>query len=151
VIEVVNRQRLVRVVETELADTAASVLAADRRAGDSLTIALVRDRVMRALNRDYRGKDRPTDVLSFPASRKVHASRGHTRSRKSYYLGDVVISTDSAVRQAGEAGHPLVRELHELVIHGTLHLCGYNHEKDNGEMNRLELRLRRRLLGKLLV
>ncbi len=63
------------------------------------------------------------------------------------YLGDIVISTDTALRQAEDAGHSLERELDELIIHGALHLCGYDHETDNGEMNRLELRLRRKLLG----
>jgi probable rRNA maturation factor len=62
------------------------------------------------------------------------------------YIGDVVISTDAALRQAEEANHSFEREVSELVIHGTLHLCGYDHEADRGEMNRLELKLRRKLL-----
>jgi probable rRNA maturation factor len=62
------------------------------------------------------------------------------------YLGDIVIATDTALRQAEEAKQTFAREVQELVIHGLLHLCGYDHETDNGEMNRLELRLRKKLL-----
>ena len=106
------------------------------RADSSLTVAFVRDRRIRELNRDFRGKDRATDVLSFPAGDGFGAD----------FLGDIVISTDAAARQAKEAGHSLDREVDELVIHGVLHLCGYDHETDRGEMNRLELKLRRKLL-----
>lgn len=133
-IEVINKQRLMAVPARRLATLAEAVLKAVRRPGNSLTIALVRDRSIRDLNRKYRGKDSTTDVLSFAVS-----AAGD-------FLGDIVISTDMAARQAADAGHPLDRELSELVIHGALHLCGYDHETDRGEMNRLELKLRRRLL-----
>jgi probable rRNA maturation factor len=95
---------------------------------------------MRALNREFRGKDRATDVLSFPA--------GEAFDDPGHYIGDVVISIDTAMRQAGDIGHTLEREVSELLIHGVLHLCGYDHETDQGEMNRLELRLRRKLLDR---
>ena len=143
-IEVVNRQRLCAPDREQVAETAARVLAAIGRRGASLTVAFVRDRAIRRLNRAYRGKDGATDVLSFPTADDedafIHSlpDAGH--------LGDIIISTDAARRQADEAGHSLEREVSELVIHGTLHLCGYDHEIDNGEMNRLELRLRRKLL-----
>jgi probable rRNA maturation factor len=64
------------------------------------------------------------------------------------YIGDIIISTDTALRQAQDAGLSFEREVSELVIHGTLHLCRYDHETDRGEMNRLELKLRRKLLGR---
>ena len=95
-----------------------------------MTIAIVPDSRVRALNRQYRGKDQPTDVLSFPADE--HGQ-----------LGDVVIASGVAARQAREAGHPLGTELRVLALHGLLHLLGYDHERDEGQMRRLERRLRR--------
>ncbi|HXG68029.1 MAG TPA: rRNA maturation RNase YbeY [Blastocatellia bacterium] len=137
-IDVVNQQRLARINRKHIGDLAKATLAAVAHSGEaSATIAFVRDRRMRELNAAYRGKDRTTDVLSFPAG---------PGPAEPHYLGDVVISTDTALRQAEQAGHSFEREVSELVIHGVLHLCGYDHETDNGEMNRLERRLRRRLL-----
>jgi probable rRNA maturation factor len=132
-IEVVNRQRLVPIDRDCIADLARAALEALGRAGYSVTIAFVRDRLIRQLNRTYRGQDCATDVLSFPDG-------------DSNYLGDVVISTDTAARQAAGSGLTLERELEELTLHGILHLCGYDHEADRGQMNRLELKLRQRLL-----
>jgi ssRNA-specific RNase YbeY (16S rRNA maturation enzyme) len=165
-----------------------------------LTLALVSDARIRTLNRDYRGKDYATDVLSFPAeedaasdvrikrgkgispahssapssdgggaslrrvpagergtslraSAEVGASRrsgngrgasGGFRIGDSTHLGDVVIATGVAGRQAREAGHSLGTELRVLALHGLLHLLGYDHERDRGEMARVERRLRRR-------
>jgi len=145
-IEVVNRQRLCAPDREQVAQTAAAVLAAIGRGDASLTVAFVRDRAIRRLNRTYRGKDRATDVLSFPASDEQDDAFIHSSPDSAGHLGDIIISTDAARRQADEAGHSLEREISELVIHGTLHLCNYDHESDNGEMNRLELRLRRKLL-----
>jgi probable rRNA maturation factor len=99
----------------------------------TVTIALVNNPKMRALNLAYRGKDYATDVLSFPADSPAD---GH--------LGDVVIATGVAARQAREAGHSLRTELRVLALHGLLHLLGYDHEHDRGEMARVERRLRRR-------
>jgi probable rRNA maturation factor len=142
-IEVVNRQRLSRVDRDRLAELASETLSALGRANAEVTLVLVRDPAIRKLNRRFRGKDTATDVLSFPASdqREENAAVVERES-----LGDVVISTDTAVKQARDAGYSLERELSELVIHGVLHLCGYDHENDNGKMNRVELRLRRKLL-----
>ena len=117
------------------------------RPGASLTVAFVRDRVMRELNRKYRGQDRTTDVLSFPADDGRSDDGGSSSGDASEYLGDVAVSTDTANAQAIEAGHTFEREVDELVMHGVVHLCGYDHEIDRGEMNRLELKLRRKLLG----
>ena len=97
------------------------------------------DEQIRALNRDYLGHDRATDVLSFPDSDDIPT--GHR------LLGQIVVSLDTARRQAKDAGLAELRELQELVLHGTLHLLGYDHSSDQGEMNRLELRLREELLS----
>ena len=96
------------------------------------------DMTIRSLNRHYRGKDRPTDVLSFPS--------GFVEPEGTRYLGDVAISLETAGRQAGERRVPLQRELEVLLLHAIVHLCGYDHEADGGEMAALEARLRRELL-----
>ena len=149
-IEVVNRQRLARIDARRVARLVDTTLGAVGKADANLTVAFVRDRVIRDLNRKFRGNDRVTDVLSFPAEdKREHASDvSFTGSGVSKFLGDIVISTDTALNQAADARHSFEREVSELVIHGVLHLCGYNHETDRGQMNRLELRLRRKLLGK---
>jgi probable rRNA maturation factor len=105
--------------------------AAPARARGAITVAIVPDARVRALNRQYRKKDQPTDVLSFPADERP-------------FLGDVVIAAGVARRQADEAGHSLQTELRILALHGLLHLLGYDHERDNGRMARLERRLRAR-------
>jgi len=97
------------------------------------------DPEIRELNRDHLGHDRPTDVLSFPD--------GDLLPSGLRLLGSIVISLDTARRQAEDEGHSVVRELRELVLHGTLHLLGYDHESDHGEMNRIEIGLREELLS----
>jgi probable rRNA maturation factor len=145
--EVVNRQRLTRIDTRRVANLADATLGALVRQGTNLTVAFVRDRVMRELNREFRGSDRTTDVLSFPAEDDKQSAGGNfIGAVASEHLGDIVISTDMALRQANEAGHSFAREVDELVIHGVLHLCGYDHETDRGQMNRLELKLRKKLL-----
>jgi probable rRNA maturation factor len=114
---------------------------APARARGSLTIAIVSDARVRALNRQYRKKDAATDVLSFPASASG-LRRGKLDERGD--LGDVVIAAGVARRQAREAGHSLATELRVLALHGLLHLLGYDHERDDGRMVRLERRLRAR-------
>lgn len=106
--------------------------------GKGVTVAFVSDRKMRSLNSEFRGKDKTTDVLSFPAEQEEFEAFDST-------LGDVVISAEQAVRQAEENGLDLETEISQLILHGLLHLCGYDHETDGGEMNALELRLRRKL------
>jgi probable rRNA maturation factor len=105
-----------------------------------VTVALVSDRRMRTLNRTFRGVDRPTDVLCFGAVDA--ASPGRTAERRS--LGDIVIATGVAGRQAAAAGHALGTELRVLALHGLLHLLGFDHDSDDGAMARTEQRLRRR-------
>ena len=87
---------------------------------------------MRTLNRRFRGKDKPTDMLSFPAG-------------EGGLLGDIVVSVPYAARQAGRRGHRRQREIDRLLLHGYLHLVGYDHETDGGEMDALEAKLKRRL------
>ncbi len=95
----------------------------------SLSLRIVSDRTMRALNRKYRGKDKATDVLSFPM-------------RERELLGDIVISVDTAKRQAKAYDAPLERELERLLIHGILHLLGHDHEKAS-ERKKMEAEERR--------
>lgn len=104
--------------------------AAPARARGEVTVALISDTRMRTLNRAYRGKDYATDVLSFPVNDAT-------------FLGDIAIATGVAARQADEAGHSLGTELRVLALHGLLHLLGYDHERDAGEMTRAEQRLRK--------
>src|SRR5215813_5720629 len=90
------------------------------------------DARMRTLNRTYRRKDSSTDVLAFPAG-------------GGELLGDIVISVPYASRQARRRGEPVSREIERLLVHGLLHLSGYDHETDDGEMDALEAKMRRRL------
>jgi probable rRNA maturation factor len=108
----------------------------------SVTIALVGDARMRSLNRTWRGQDRATDVLSFPTESAESGS--NRRPRRHAHLGDIVIATGMARRQARRAGHTLATELRVLALHGLLHLLGYDHERDTGEMAHVERRLLQR-------
>ncbi len=99
--------------------------------GPEVSVLLCGDARMRTLNRRYRRKDRPTDVLSFPAG-------GRT-------LGDIVISVPYAAREARRRGATAGGEIDRLLLHGYLHLLGYDHETDDGQMDALEARLARRL------
>jgi probable rRNA maturation factor len=109
----------------------------------TLTVAFVRDRAMRRLNRAYRGIDKPTDVLSFAYHEGEEVGADENGLRR---LGDVIISVETAGRYARQLGLTFDREIGHLIIHGALHLAGYDHETDNGEMDRLERRLRKELL-----
>lgn len=101
--------------------------------GSSATLLLVGDAMMQGLNSKFRGRDYPTDVLSFPVGGDQD------------YLGDIVISVETARRQALRRGSSLPRELRVLGLHGLLHLLGHDHETDDGQMRRIEYRLRRKL------
>jgi len=101
-----------------------------------VSLVLTRDPPVRALNARYRGKDAPTDVLSFPGP----CGAGDDD------LGDIIVSVDTAERNARRLGRTLQRELDVLALHGFLHVLGYDHETDDGTMDRLERRLRRKLL-----
>lgn len=148
----VTARRPLRVVVT---DARGRALRADRlrrwladvapaSARGELAIALVGDRKMRELNQRYRGINRVTDVLAFPCASAAAVGAGceaaHDGGR---HLGDIVIATGVARRQARAAGHRLGVELRWLALHGLLHLIGYDHERDAGQMARLEQKLRR--------
>jgi probable rRNA maturation factor len=142
---------------------------APAQARGAVAVALVTDPHIRRLNRDYRGKDGLTDVLSFPTHdfrltslrqgyagppqrsarrRKAgHVASGFSRNdawNAELPLGDIVIATGVAKRQARAAGHTCATELRVLALHGLLHLLGYDHERDGGAMRRVEQRLRRK-------
>ena len=89
---------------------------------------------MRRLNREFRGRDATTDVLSFPGE----------MTQEGRHLGDIAVSVPAARRQALGAGHPVARELQVLLVHGVLHCLGYDRETDSGEMQRRERRLRKK-------
>ena len=102
-------------------------------------VVITDDETIRDLNRHYRSTDRTTDVLSFADGDELPTGR--------LFLGEIVISLDTARRQAEALGHDEVRELSELALHGTLHLLGYDHERDHGKMKNVELRLRDELIS----
>ena len=138
-IEVVNRQRKAPLDCERWRAFAERALKVVPAGGAGATVVFVSDRAMRELNRRWRGKRGTTDVLSFPAGQEEF-EKGEGLS-----LGDVVVSVEQAARQAAEHGLDFEGEVRQLILHGLLHLCGYDHERDGGEMNALELRLRRRL------
>ena len=138
-IEVVNRQRKVPVDGERWRAFGERVLGVVPAGGAGAVLVFVSDRAMRDLNRRWRGKVGTTDVLSFPSGQEEF-EKGAGLS-----LGDVVVSVEQAARQAAEHGLDFEGEVRQLILHGLLHLCGYDHETDGGEMNALELKLRRRL------
>ncbi|SRR5229473_2695349 len=137
-IEVVNRQRKKKIEPEAWTTIASEMLKAIGKSQSSATVAFVSDTKIRELNRKFRGIDSATDVLSFPDA-------ATTRQRQGQNLGDIAVSVEQAERQAKENGLRFQEEISQLILHGLLHLCGYDHETDNGEMNRLELRLRKKL------
>ncbi|MGI8734719.1 MAG: rRNA maturation RNase YbeY [Pyrinomonadaceae bacterium] len=137
-IEVVNRQRKVPIKAERWRTFSENALRTIRKDDQDATIAFVSDRQIRNLNKRFRKIDKPTDVLSFPAGEAMATSPATN-------LGDIAISLERAEVQAQENNLTFDAELAQLILHGLLHLCGYDHETDNGQMNRLELQLRRRL------
>jgi len=131
-VEVVNRQRRLQIDTRAWSNFATKALAAIGKNESSATIAFVSDKKIRELNRQFRGIDKATDVLSFPSDGPED-------------LGDIAVSVETAAAQAKENGLKFDEEISQLILHGLLHLSGYDHETDNGEMNRLELRLRKKL------
>ncbi len=109
-----------------------------RRSSTRVGVRFAGDRTVRRLNRDFRGKDKTTDVLSFPGE----------ESPEGRHLGDIVISVPTAERQAASRGAALEEEVKLLLLHGVLHCLGHDHETDAGEMEKLEGRLRRRWWSK---
>jgi probable rRNA maturation factor len=123
----------------EIAEFVRKVLIALRVDDDinEVSIAVVDDDAMRTLNRQFRRKNKTTDVLTFPADSSDADPQAHGRP-----LGDIVISVDQARRQAADQRHSLPTEVRYLILHGILHALGYDHETDAGEMNALEVEVR---------
>ena len=136
---IVNLQRKIRLNTRdyqEFVETMSRTL--EEIDGREFSIAFVSDRRMKELNSFFRGKHTTTDVLSFP-----HESDEFDPDESN--LGDIVISVEQAERQGKENGLTLENEIRQLILHGVLHLSGYDHETDTGQMNKRELQLRRKL------
>jgi probable rRNA maturation factor len=171
---ILNRQRTVRVARPPLEAFLVRVREQLRLNGAEITIALVTDKSIAQMNETYRHKKGPTDVLSFPSDASPRRSGARRGSRASsakrpragrqgttlavpnktrkvaaaseeHFLGDIAISPATARRNAKKFGRTLPGELQILILHGVLHLLGYDHETDNGQMTRIENRLRRKL------
>ena len=138
-IEIINRQRRTKVNAKRWREFAAGALEVIGAGNRDATVVFVSDAAIRKLNRQFRGKDYATDVLSFPSHPESFETGAETN------LGEIVISLDRAQIQAKENGLTTVNEVEQLILHGLLHLCGYDHETDRGEMNGLELKLRGKL------
>ncbi|MGQ0540798.1 MAG: rRNA maturation RNase YbeY [Blastocatellia bacterium] len=136
---IVNLQRKIKIATAEFETFVASVrVVAVETDNREFSVAFVSDRRMKELNNLFRGKNDTTDVLSFP-----NEPDEFDPDKKN--LGDIVISAEQAERQAKENKLSLEIEIKQLILHGLLHLCGYDHETDNGEMNARELELRDKL------
>jgi probable rRNA maturation factor len=157
---ILNRQRTVRVARPPLEAFLARVREQLRLNGAEITVALVSDPAITRMNESFRHKNGPTDVLSFPsddtpprrkaARRKSRPARvaggeGTASPSDGDFLGDIAISPATARRNAKKFHRTLANELQILILHGVLHLLGYDHETDNGQMTRIENRLRRKL------
>lgn len=141
--QVLNRQRRVAVATARLEAFARRVARRLRLGADSFTVCLVGNAEMARLNRQFRGKRGATDVLSFPAGDGRNGRRG--AQGRAGFLGDIAIAPQVARRNARLLGRSLENELRVLILHGVLHLMGYDHETDSGQMERREARLRRQL------
>jgi probable rRNA maturation factor len=160
---ILNQQSKYVVSSSRLGEFVRELRQALRLGRRDCNVCFVDDRQIKRLNSLYRGKDCATDVLSFawnaqqrqPPQRpgSEHARSRYTRRSANEravlefknFLGDIVISVDTAKRNARKEGHSTLNEIRWLILHGVLHLLGYNHEQDHGEMTRLELALRSRL------
>jgi probable rRNA maturation factor len=156
---ILNRQRAVRVARRPLEVFLRSVQRRMDLRDSDVTICLVSDREIARMNETFRKKKGPTDVLSFPANQRPRILAGAKRvntegragaekrpesRRAESYLGDIAIAPATARRYAKKNGRSLHDELRVLILHGVLHLLGYDHETDRGAMDRLEHRMRRR-------
>ncbi len=137
--EIVDNQRKIKIETEDFQAFAESAVDSVKEAkGKSATIAFVSDWKMRGLNKIFRGKNATTDVLSFPFEADAFEAGENN-------LGDIIISVEQAQKQAKENDLDFETEIKQLILHGVLHLCGYDHETDNGEMNKIELKLREKL------
>jgi probable rRNA maturation factor len=147
---ILNQQSRVRVPVQALDEFLARACKALRVPFDAVTICLVTNAEMARWNRVYRGKNRPTDVLSFAVEANAKPRRAKRRDSGDSrdcrdYLGDIAIAPEVARRNAKQFGRTFGDELRILILHGILHLMGYDHETDTGQMERREKRLRRSL------
>ena len=148
---ILNRQRTVRVARPALESFLRRVRRQLGLGAAQVTVCLVSDAEIARMNESFRKKKGPTDVLSFPAISRRRPARLRVRRparrsarNRAQFLGDIAISPATARRNAREYGRPLPVELQILILHGVLHLLGYDHETDSGQMERVEQRLRRR-------
>jgi probable rRNA maturation factor len=132
---VILRKKIVSLSEAMLEGFVLRVRKAVKLRG-SINVLVTSSAEVRSLNRRFRGKNQATDVLSFPAEFSGLGKRQLT--------GDIAISADIAAANAASLGHSAAQEVKILTLHGILHLAGFDHEQDNGEMARKELKLRRR-------
>lgn len=143
---IANRQKRIAISSSTLGRFLAQIRRELKLGRTEVSVCFLTNEAIAKLNARYRGKRKPTDVLSFPAyenGRKSKASaNGHGTPE---FLGDIAISPETARRNALRDGRTLNTELKILMLHGTLHLLGYDHETDEGQMDRAEARLRRRL------
>jgi probable rRNA maturation factor len=154
-IDVINLQRKIKLDTKQFREFVGSLSSAvDEAYGKHFSIAFISDARMRKLNSTFRGKDSTTDVLSFQheadefesnSGGVSHSNDGTPEGVNLTFLGDIVISAEQAARQAIENKLSLENEIKQLILHGVLHLCGYDHETDNGEMISRELELRETL------
>jgi probable rRNA maturation factor len=145
---ILNCQRAVRLARRPLESFLRRVKSELGLQEAGLTVCLVSDAEIARMNETFRKKKGPTDVLSFPTlarRRPVRLRRGSKPARPGEYLGDIAISPATAKCYAKKYGRKLSSELHVLILHGVLHLLGYDHETDRGEMDRVERKLRKRL------
>ena len=149
---ILNRQRAVRVARRPLEVFLTRVRQELGLGEADVTVCLVSDAEIARMNEAYRKKKGATDVLSFPEVhrrapvnlRRVQRRSSMSSPRRRQFLGDVAISPATARRNAKQLGRTLGGELQILILHGVLHLLGYDHETDSGEMDRTERRLRQR-------
>lgn len=136
---ILNKQKKVRLAVRLLDQFSQRALRQLKLRSDSANIAFVSDAEIARLNKIYRKKNKPTDVLSFPAQTSPK------RPNRDKFLGDIAIAPAVARRYAKKNGRTLENEICILILHGILHLLGYDHETDQGQMDRIEHRLRRKL------
>jgi probable rRNA maturation factor len=156
---ILNRQRMVRVARRPLEEFLRRAKVELGIEDGDVTVCFVSDAEIARMNQAFRKKQGPTDVLSFPLKRQKRTPkrgkrvstesaekrrRGNSRDADSY-LGDIVIAPETAKRYAKKNGRALNSEMRVLILHGMLHLLGYDHETDHGQMNRVEQKMRRKL------
>jgi probable rRNA maturation factor len=142
---ILNRQRSVRVPVKDLNEFLARAHSELRLPAGTVGVCLVTNSEMARWNRTYRGKPGPTDVLSFRAADDNETGPKPRKNSSSLYLGDIAIAPAVARRNARRFSRTFGQEMRILILHGMLHLMGYDHETDSGEMDRREQRLRRSL------